>query len=71
MPSVMPLPDGWDPLEALLTRARVRYQEDLERAVEAALQGGEHGVSVRWEGLTYTIAVDPAVPYGVIHEHLP
>lgn len=64
-----------DPLsetvESLIRAAHVRFHDDLEIVCEAALQGGQHGVLVTWEGMTYTIEVSPRVPYGVIHEHRP
>lgn len=42
----------------------------LERVVEQALQGGEHGVRVDYRGLDMTASVDAEVPYGQIHYHL-
>ena len=47
----------------------------LEEACERALQGGEHGVSIRTTftptGYAIHAEVDPDVPYGTIHEHPP
>lgn len=45
-------------------RARVR-SAGIDRAREMALAGGEYGVSVYAD----VAFVDPAVPYGRIHEH--
>lgn len=45
-----------------------RYNEALEQVCELALEGGEHGVLVIWEGSTFTISVNSDVPYGQIHE---
>lgn len=55
-------------VEALVDRMVARFHADLEAMCETAIQGGEHGVLVTWEGMTYTIEVSPDVPYGVIHE---
>lgn len=45
-----------------------RYDMVLELVCEAALEEGEHGVLVVWEGASFTISVEPDVPYGEIHE---
>lgn len=48
----------------------VRYQHSIiEEACERALTGGEHGVLViRMGTVLVSASVDPAVPYGTIHE---
>ena len=45
-----------------------RFNQDLEVAVEAAIQGGEHGVLVVWTGARYEISISPEVKYGQIVE---
>lgn len=63
--------------DAVRVAAR-NYHDTLEQACEAAIAGGQHGVSIRTVlrhtpggGLSYltTASVDPAVPYGHIHEY--
>lgn len=55
-----------------------RRAQVLEEVCEAALVGGEHGVSMwTWTptdtepaiGMCFAARVDPAVPYGTIHAH--
>lgn len=45
-----------------------RFNQDLEVVVEAAIQGGEHGVLVVWTGVRYEISISPEVKYGQIVE---
>jgi len=43
----------------------------IEKAIEEALQGGMCGVRIdkTWWGEIRSVRVDPAVPYGEVHEH--
>lgn len=43
----------------------------IEKAVEEALQGGKYGVRIdkTLMGEIRSVKVDPAVPYGEVHEH--
>ena len=46
-----------------------RFNQDLEVAVEAAIQGGEHGVLVVWTGARYEISI--LVPSRVPDQDVP
>lgn len=48
--------------------ALAEFHARVEEACEAAVQGGEHGVLIEWDGLDYRVSVSPEVPYGVIWE---
>lgn len=60
--------DEREHIQAAVESHMRRYDEALERVCELALEGGEHGVLVVWEGTTFTISIDPTVPYGQIYE---
>ena len=52
-------------------RIVMAQNREIERAVEEALQTGEHGVLVVRRDITATVTVSPHVPYGTIYEMTP
>ena len=58
-----------DSMRQLLAELAASNEAVLERAIEKAAQGGQHGVLVTHHGDgTLTAEVDPNVPYGYIYE---
>lgn len=58
-------------LQAAVNQRINQFHQDLDTICEQAVQGGKHGVLVKWgEGLSYEMSVDPNVPYGHIYEIL-
>lgn len=58
----MSLPAGWDEFVQAQIQARA---DAIERACEAALQGGKHGVLV--DEVDGVVSVSEHVPYGQIY----
>jgi hypothetical protein len=56
--------------DALVAERMRRHAATVEAACEAAVQGGRYGVKVEWNAEQTTAWVDPAVPYGEIHERV-
>lgn len=57
-----------NPLERLIAQRYTAHLAAVEEACEAALQGGEHGVRVRWDHEQTVAVVDPTVPYGHVYD---
>lgn len=60
-------PDGV--IQASINERVRRHRALVEAVCVAAIQGGQHGVRVRWNADTTIAEIDPTVPYGQIHEH--
>lgn len=60
---------GPNPFETLVQKRTDEHHATVEKAAEAALQGGQHGVRVDVYPTRTQALVDPAVPYGCRVEH--
>lgn len=56
-----------DTIAGIVDKILRQHHAIEERALEQAVQGGEHGVSVTHLGMSIRAVVDAAVPYGHLY----